>query len=144
MGQAVHDQAVASSASVSISDILTTRARFGWTYDRFLPYGFVGAAIGHADVTRSASVTGTKSMQPPANIFGVFPPPIVGPLILPRNPQSEAIGLIAFGFTAGLGFDVGLTQNLFLRGEWEFVQFPNISDFRVAMNTVRAGIGLKF
>ena len=135
---------VASSASVSITDILTTRARFGWAYDRFLPYGFVGAAIGRADITRSASVTGTKSVQAPADSFGVFPPPVVGVLILPRNPQFESKSLIAFGFTAGLGFEVGLTQNLFLRGEWEFVQFPNVSDFRVSMNSVRAGIGLKF
>jgi outer membrane immunogenic protein len=135
---------VASSASVNITDILTTRARFGWAYDRFLPYGFVGAAIGRADIARTASVTGTKSTQAPADAGGVFPPPVVGALSLPRNPQAEAKSLIAFGFTAGLGFEVGLTQNVFLRGEWEFVQFPNISDFRVSMNSVRAGIGFKF
>ena len=140
----LYNVTVASSASVSITDILTTRARFGWVYDRFLPYGFVGAAIGRADTARTASVTGTKSTQAPANILGVFPPPVVGALNLPRNPQSDAKSLIAFGFTAGLGFEVGLTQNLFLRGEWEFVQFPNVSDFRVSMNSVRAGVGLKF
>ena len=137
---------VASTASVAVHDILTARARFGWAYDRFLPYGFVGPAIGRVDVLRTASVTGTKTTQGPTDpLTLITPPPVVGALNLPRNPQTQAQnGLIVYGYTAGLGFEVGLTQNLFLRGEWEYVQFPNVSDFRVSMNSVRAGIGLKF
>ncbi len=34
--------AVTSAASVSIHDIVTARARAGWTFDRFMPYGFAG------------------------------------------------------------------------------------------------------
>ena len=41
---------VASAASVTIHDILTARARAGWTFDRFMPYGFAGVAVGRADV----------------------------------------------------------------------------------------------
>jgi outer membrane immunogenic protein len=133
---------VASSASVAIHDILTARARVGWTYDRLLPYGFVGLAVGRADVAQTASVTGTKTTTTPGS-----PPVVDGPnvLLLPRNPQTQSQnGLIAYGYAAGLGVDVGLTQNLFLRAEWEFVQFPHISDFRVSMNSVRAAVGLKF
>jgi opacity protein-like surface antigen len=136
---------VASSASVAIHDILTARARAGWTYDRLMPYGFAGLAIGRADVLRTASVTGTKSTQAPADINGILPPPVVGPLNLPRNPQSDSQnGIIAFGFTAGLGVEVGILPNLFLRAEWEVVEFPNIKDIRVLMNTARVGVGLKF
>jgi outer membrane immunogenic protein len=142
----LYNVTVASTASLAIHDILTTRARVGWTYDRLMPYGFVGLAVGRADVARTASVTGTKSTQAPADpVTGIVPPPVVGALNLPRNPQSQSQdGLIAWGYTAGLGVEVGLLPNLFLRAEWEFVQFPNISDIRVSMNTVRAGIGLKF
>jgi outer membrane immunogenic protein len=139
---------VASSASVAITDIMTARARAGWTYDRFMPYGFVGLAVGKADVSRTASVTGTKSTQAPnlAVPGGVIVfDPVVGPLNLPRNPQTQAQdGRVAFGFTAGLGVEVGILPNLFLRAEWELVQFPNISDVRVLMNTARVGVGLKF
>jgi outer membrane immunogenic protein len=139
-----------SSASVAIRDIVTARARAGWAFDRFLPYGFAGLAVGRADVARFASVTGTKSTQAP-NIIDpitggvIIFAPVVGNLNLPRNPQSQSQGgVIAYGFTAGLGVEVAVVQNLFVRAEWEFVEFPNISDIRVQANSVRAAVGLKF
>jgi opacity protein-like surface antigen len=52
--------------------------------------------------------------------------------------------VIAYGFTAGLGVEVAVVQNLFVRAEWEFVEFPNISDIRVSANSARVGVGLKF
>lgn len=139
---------VTSAASVAIHDIITARARAGWTFDRFMPYGFAGLAVGRADVTRFASVTGTKTTQKPDLVVPggviVFAPD-VGLLDLPRNPQSLAqSGLTAYGFTAGLGVEVALMQNLFVRAEWEFIEFPNVSDFRVSANSARVGVGLKF
>jgi outer membrane immunogenic protein len=66
-------------------------------------------------------------------------------LKLPRDPQSLSQGgLIAYGFTAGLGVEVALMQNLFARAEWEFIEFPNIAGFRVQANSARVGVGLKF
>ncbi len=130
-----------SNASVTIHDIVTARARAGWAFDRFLPYGFVGLAVGRADITRFASVDVFKSITPP-------PPSSPGsflPVPLSRNPQSQSQGgLIAYGFTAGLGVEVALMQNLFVRAEWEFIEFPNIADFRVSVNSARVGVGLKF
>ena len=49
--------------------------------------------------------------------------------------------MIAYGFTAGLGIEVALLQNLFVRAEWELVEFPNISDIRVQANSGRAAVG---
>jgi outer membrane immunogenic protein len=130
-----------SNASVTIHDIVTARARAGWAFDRFLPYGFVGLAVGRFDYTRFASVSVDKSTTPP-------PPSSPGsflPVSLPRNPQSQSQGgVIAYGFTAGLGVEIALMQNLFVRAEWEFVEFPNIADFRVSANSARVGVGLKF
>jgi outer membrane immunogenic protein len=135
---------VTSSASLSVTDILTARGRAGWAYDRFLPYAFLGLAVGRFDVTRSTSVTGLKTTQGPP-VGGVTPPPSTGILNLPRNPQVEGTeGQIAYGYTAGLGVDISLMPSMFLRAEWEFVQFPNVSDFRVAMNSARLGLGVKF
>src|SRR5450830_694010 len=58
-----------SSASVAIHDIVTARARAGWTYDRFMPYGFAGLAVGRADVARFATLAGTtKTTTPPPTI----------------------------------------------------------------------------
>ena len=76
------------------------------------------------------------------------PPPVPATpvcLCLPRDPQSQSQGgLIAYGFTAGLGVEVALMQNLFVRAEWEFIEFPNVADFRVSANSARVGVGLKF
>jgi opacity protein-like surface antigen len=133
---------VTSAASVSIHDIVTARARAGWVFDRFMPYGFAGLAVGQADVSRFATLAGTTKTT-----TSTATPPVVvtGPLILPRDPQTQAQdGVIAYGFTAGLGVEVGITQNLFVRAEWEFVEFPNIADFRVSANSGRVGVGLKF
>lgn len=136
-GTVQYDVTVVSTASVNIHDIMSARARFGWTYDRFLPYGFIGAAVGIADVTRSADVFGTKTVTTNGT-------PVTGQLDLPRSPQMEAKSVITYGFSTGLGLEVGLLPNVFLRAEWEYVQFPNIDDFRVSVNSVHAGVGLKF
>jgi outer membrane immunogenic protein len=136
---------VTSNASVAIHDIVTARARAGWAYDRFMPYGFAGLAVGSADITRFASVNVLESITPTPP-----PPSAPGPFLpllppLPRNPQSQSQGgVIAYGFTAGLGVEVALMQNLFVRAEWEFIEFPNIADFRVSANSARVGVGLKF
>jgi outer membrane immunogenic protein len=140
---------VDSSASLAIHDIMTARWRAGWTYDRLLPYGFVGVAVGRAEVFRSTNVTVEKAITPApiVDALGVSQLQPQGPflgVVLPRNPQTDSKSMIAFGFTAGLGVEVGITPNMFLRAEWEFTEFPSISDFRVQINTVRAGIGLKF
>jgi opacity protein-like surface antigen len=137
---------VASSASVAISDIATARATAGWAFDSLLPYGFVGLAVGRAEVTRTASVTGTKTVTPVNPVTGSLDPALAttGILNLPRNPQSDSKSLFAYGFTAGLGINVAVLPNVFLRAEWEYIQFPNVDDMRVAINSARVGLGVKF
>ena len=116
-----------------------------------MPYGFAGLAVGRADVSRFATLAGsTKTTTPPPTIdpftgFQIPGVPVTGPLNLPRDPQSQSqSGVVAYGFTAGLGVEVALFQNLFARAEWEFIEFPNISDFRVQVNSARVAVGLKF
>jgi outer membrane immunogenic protein len=139
----IYNVTVTSGASVAIHDIVTARARAGWTFDRFLPYGFAGVAVGRADVSRYVTL-GNSTEQ----LIVTGPPPVPATpvcLCLPRDPQSQSQGgLIAYGFTAGLGVEVALMQNLFVRAEWEFIEFPNIADFRVSVNSARVGVGLKF
>jgi hypothetical protein len=47
-----------------------------------------------------------------------------------------------YGFSLGLGIDICVFQNLFVRVDWEYTQFPNIDDVRVNLNSVHAGVGL--
>jgi outer membrane immunogenic protein len=57
------------------------------------------------------------------------------------NSKNNAI---VAGFVGGLGMDVALLPNVFLRGEWEFVAFAPVSGIRANLNTVRVGIAVKF
>lgn len=125
---------VASSASIKITDMMTFRGRFGYTFDRLMPYGFVGLAIGRVDVTRTTRFT--QILNPSsADITS----------LLPGNPQSETkSGLLAYGIAAGLGVEVGILPNLFMRAEWEFIQFAPIQDIKVHVNSARVGVGMKF
>jgi opacity protein-like surface antigen len=151
-----YDVTVSASASVHITDLATVRARAGWAAGQFLlPYAFVGLAIGRADVSRSAAVSGTLTDS--FDVTATVTDPITGlvttittptstknALVL-TGPQTESLkGVFAYGYTAGLGVDFALTQNLFVRGEWEWIQFAPIKDTRVHINTVRAAVALKF
>jgi len=58
-------------------------------------------------------------------------------LDLPYRP--DAPDLANFG-----GLDVALTRNVFLRAEYEYVQFAPIANLVVDVNSVRGGLGVKF
>jgi len=48
---------ITGSGSVTNLDFLALRARAGWVLGNFLPYGFVGFALGRADVAVSATLS---------------------------------------------------------------------------------------
>ena len=48
---------ITGSGSVSNLDFLSLRARAGWVLGNFLPYGFVGFALGRADIAVAANVS---------------------------------------------------------------------------------------
>lgn len=133
---------VNASASVRIKDFATLRARAGYEIGQFLPYAFAGLAIGRADYSRSATVSYTTEDKPDTQVPPITPdpPPNFGP-VSSSDSQSNAF---AYGFAAGLGVDVAVLPNVFLRAEWEYVQFAPIHDIAVNINTGRVGVGVKF
>lgn len=141
---------VASQAAVALHDAMTARARFGWAAsDRLMPYAFAGIAVGRAEVSRSANVTVSKALTPPPIDIGggVLVPQPQGPfnpVTLPRNPQTESRNVFAYGYTAGLGVDVGITANTFLRAEWEWTDFASLKDVKLQLNNVHVGLGVRF
>ena len=137
-----YDTTVTGSASVRIRDFATVRARAGYEMGQFLPYAFGGLAIGRVDYFSSATVGYTTQDKPdPATPPTTpDPPPSVSP-VSKTDAQSNSI---AYGFAAGLGVDVSILPNVFLRAEWEYVQFTPIHDIQVGVNSGRVGIGVKF
>jgi outer membrane immunogenic protein len=127
-----HEVAVDSSASISISDMATFRARAAYAWGCFLPYMFGGFALGKADIARSVTIHDAVS----ATINGPFTP------LATLNATDAVHNHLIYGYTAGLGFDVNLVGGLFMRAEWEYVRFTSQVDTNI--NTVRAGLGYKF
>jgi outer membrane immunogenic protein len=139
-----YDITVAANASVQVTDMMTFRVRGGWVVDTFMAYAFVGGAVARANVSRSANVSGTYD--------DIFTDPVTGgtstifniPLALPPTLTQVQTGAYTYGYTAGLGADYMIMPNVFVRGEWEFVQLPDLKGMRLSINTVRTAVGLKF
>jgi len=144
-----YDVLVAGAASVRITDFGTFRVRGGWAAGAFLPYAFLGVAVGRFDWSRTASVNGTATDQPspapspppPATCISNCPLPN---LTISEHQGDSRTGAFAYGGAVGLGVDVALLPNLFLRGEWELVQFAPAEHMHMRINTVRTALGLKF
>lgn len=121
---------IRGSGSVTDLNYGTLRARAGWAAGNFLPYAFVGLALGRANVN-IAETTQVFEITPPYSTF-TFP------------GTAGANGEWLYGMTVGAGLDVALTPNIFLRGEYEYVQFQQVAGTNIDLNTARLGAGIKF
>jgi opacity protein-like surface antigen len=127
------------SGSLSISDFGSLRARVGYVFNNFLPYGFAGLALGRGSYAITADASGQQST-------GTVPCTVT-----PGSCVDYDIGgsvsksnTLLYGFAVGGGFDMAVTQNIFLRGEYEFIQFAPVANITATISSVRAGAGFKF
>jgi outer membrane immunogenic protein len=127
-----HSVAVDSSASISISDMATLRARAAYAWGCFLPYAFAGVALGKADIAHSVTVYDAVSTT------------ISGPFTSLATLSSTDVvhNHLVYGYSFGLGTDINLVGGLFMRAEWEYIRFASSVD--TSINTVRAGLAYKF
>ncbi len=137
---------VTTGASAKLNDYGTVRGRFGWAFGNLLPYAFGGVSISQINAMKSVNVNYcgqetpyTCANPPPPSI----PPP---PAAIGGNwtLSDQVNGKWYFGYVAGLGLDYALTQNLFLRGEFQYIQFGAPDNIRLSASSVRAGVGVKF
>jgi outer membrane immunogenic protein len=139
---------VSSNAKANITDYATARVRAGYVIDRFMPYAFVGAAVGRIDVVRSATVSYNRHDIPDTVPVTLPPtPPITPEADYNFGPQTRGVnrkGVFAYGYTGGLGVDIALLPNVFVRAEWEYIQFVAVQDFKIHLGTGRVGVGVKF
>jgi opacity protein-like surface antigen len=130
------------SASMEIHDFASARVRAGWAYGNFMPYATLGFAIGRADVARSA------------NAFGVENPPAGYPAVACNTEpnctefnfsQSESKkNAWLYGWSTGGGVEMLVMPNIFLRGEYEYINFAKLQGIKTQIHTGRVGAGLRF
>jgi outer membrane immunogenic protein len=133
-----------ASSTAHLTDYGTVRARMGYIMGRFMPYAMLGLAIGRADFTDSARLE-----------YLPFDNGALLPAVDFSGTASQS-GTIVYGWAAGFGVDVMLTSGLFLRGEYEFIQFNSAGsapivvgsneplDHTLNLNTFRGAVGFKF
>jgi outer membrane immunogenic protein len=140
-----YDVASSGQASLNMSDIATFRARAGWEAGNFLPYTFVGFALGRADLSTSATASYTAVDVPDPQ---TPPTPQLVPLadlsFGPFTKSNTENGAFLYGVAAGVGADIAMTQNIFVRGEFEYIYFAPIDHISVSVTSARVGAGYKF
>jgi outer membrane immunogenic protein len=137
---------VKTSASAKVTDYGTVRGRFGYAFGNLLPYAFGGVSISQINAMKSVNVnycgeaTPYDCTNPPPNSNPPPPARIGGNWTL----SDQVNGKWYFGYVAGLGLDYALTQNLFVRGEYQLIQFGAPNNIRLSAQSVRIGAGVKF
>ncbi|HWC94766.1 MAG TPA: outer membrane beta-barrel protein, partial [Pseudolabrys sp.] len=131
-----HDVTIAAQSSIKLIDYAALRGRAGYAFGQFLPYAVLGLAVGRFNYSNAVTLADAQTdvSTTPGTFLGTF-----------TGSASDAKdNAFAGGFVAGLGMDVLLMPNVFLRGEWEYVAFGTIGGVRTSINVARAGLGLRF
>jgi outer membrane immunogenic protein len=136
---AVDGVTLTGRSALQVHDEITFRGRAGWATGDFLPYMFGGLAVGRMDVSSTISSSVQRTIFNAGGGSTTF--------ALPQFALTSTVGksnAFVAGWTAGLGFEYMVWSNVFLRAEWEYIQFMSIQETAVSENSVRAGLGYKF
>ncbi len=128
-----HNVDIQASSSLKLIDYGTFRGRAGYVIGQFLPYAVFGGAVGRFNYSTTSTVTDVQTA--PGPVVSTFGP------VTQTSSQNNKFG---FGYLWGLGMDVAITPNIFLRAEWEYVSFNKVGDILNTLNTGRVGIGVRF
>jgi outer membrane immunogenic protein len=142
VGSALYSVNLQGSGTLSVTDYGSLRARAGWVLGDFLPYGFAGLALGRGDYAVTSLIHGQISNDIPP----ILPCPIITSTCFPYSFANSAAqnGVLLYGFSVGGGFDWALTSNIFVRAEYEYIQFAQIANITSSISTARVGAGFKF
>jgi opacity protein-like surface antigen len=132
---------LAGNARARVHDLVTLRARGGYTMGSFMGYAFGGLAAALVDIDRAATIT-IDQFDLYTDIALVPHRDLVGTSVASKAESQK--NLLAFGYAVGLGFEYMLMSNIFMRAEWEYTNLPTAKDTTIQLNTGRVGIGAKF
>jgi opacity protein-like surface antigen len=131
-----HSVLAQAEGDITLTDLATVRARAGYAFGAFLPYVTGGLALGRASWWTRTRVDYPNSVASTSSITTADPGSWDSGWVTDGKSNS-----LIYGWSAGIGMDVALTQNIFLRGEYEYIQF---SQSKLNLNNVRGGLGIKF
>ncbi|KQP33933.1 hypothetical protein ASF49_08760 [Methylobacterium sp. Leaf104] len=125
---------VSTNSRAALQDYATIRGRGGVVLGSFLPYFTGGFAIGRAHVGSDVFVSVSEFQD----ALQTVP---LGGLTRSGGTVKERYAL---GGTLGAGIDYAVTQNIFLRAEYQYVWFAQFGDHKMSLSTFRSALGVKF
>lgn len=125
---------ISTIAHANLQDYGTIRVRAGYTLGSFMPFVTGGLAVGRALVGNQVNVQVREYTD-------INHTNLVGFLDQSGGTIKEKYSL---GYAVGLGGDYLVTQNIFIRGEYQYLQFAKFGDVKINVNTVRGAVGIKF
>jgi len=127
-----------ATARSQIGDYLMLKARGGYAFGRFLPYATIGFVI--AKQRNQASYNSTYieyNVDPSTNVItGIN-------TTSARNASYTKYGYNVGG-SIGVGLEYALLDNIIIRGEYQHIGMADYKSLRTTMNSVRAGVALKY
>ncbi|GJE17409.1 outer membrane protein [Methylobacterium marchantiae] len=149
---------VGAKSSTKINDYGTIRARAGYVIGNFLPFITGGLAIGRAKVEDKvnykdygfdqAAYLANQTSGKNSDIYNFgyqfFNQNNPNSSIPGDTPLTRTKTKVVGGVTLGGGLEFALTQNILLRGEYQYVLFNDFDGHTVNINTVRGGAAVKF
>lgn len=129
---------VSGTSGIKLTDFGTVRARFGWAFDRFLPYLTGGLALGRASYGSTAMIERLEGQYMGTTVPN---PPNPHPDRGISTASNMKNGALIYGWSAGLGMDVAVTDDIFVRAEYEYIQFSQSS---LTLNSGRIAAGFRF
>jgi opacity protein-like surface antigen len=130
---------IASNQGATLNDYATARLRMGWAYGRLMPYATIGGAVGRFNTV--SQITTDSQFRVNAGLPDESIQQVDG---YPLTVGGRKKNTYTFGMTAGAGVDWALTDNLFLRAEYQFIRFAEIEGTTTTINTGRVAAALKF
>ncbi|GBU19913.1 MULTISPECIES: outer membrane beta-barrel protein [Methylobacterium] len=148
------------SSSTRIQDYGTIRARAGYAMGSLLPFVTGGLAIGRATVVDKLTYQAYGFNQTtynanqglttgkPAYVYNYGYTTFLQSSPDGSTPATDTLARaktkVVGGITAGAGLEFALTQNILLRGEYQYVLFNDFDGHKANVNTVRGGAAVKF
>lgn len=137
----INDYTLTTRQGAELKDYATARIRMGWAYGRVMPFATIGGAVGRFDTTSTIDATWRFTRTNP--ITGAIDNNVVASGY-PLRVGATRRNVYGFGLTAGGGIDMALTENLFLRAEYQIIRFADVEGTTTTINTGRVAAALKF
>jgi opacity protein-like surface antigen len=137
----INDYTLTTRHGAALKDYATARIRMGWAYGRIMPFATIGGAVGRFDTT--STIDATWRFTRTNAVTGAIENNVVASGY-PLRVGSTKSNVYGFGLTAGGGIDMALTENLFLRAEYQIIRFADVEGTTTTVNTGRVAAALKF